>query len=145
MKKSRILDPVFTELLERKDGKTIELFYDLRNFLLEAYPAANELLYHTHALTCVFTLSDKLADAYCMIPVYTKHLHLGFNKGTRLTDTKGLLKGTGHLIRHIPINEKEDYRNASVKKLVQSAIEFSIKDMEKKPMITGQVISKIKK
>ena len=87
-----------------KDGKLIELFKDLRKFILDIYPDSNELLYHTHALTTVFSISDKLSDAFCMIPIYSNHLNLGFNKGTLLKDTDKLLTGTGNLIRHIPIN-----------------------------------------
>ena len=50
----------------------IVLFEDARAFLLELHPTSNELLYHTHALTSVLSVSDRLADAYCMLPIYKK-------------------------------------------------------------------------
>ena len=105
------IHPDFQHLLDFKNQELIDLFSDLRTFILELHPDSNELLYHTHALTAVFSISEKLGDAYCMIPIYNNHLNLGFNKGTLLEDPDNLLTGTGNLIRHIPIKEKSDYRN----------------------------------
>lgn len=140
----RSLDPKFIKLLELKEPNLVNMFYDLREYIIEIYPDCNELLYHTHALTTVFSISEKLSDAFCMIPIYTNHLNLGFNKGTLLEDKKNLLIGTGNLIRHIPIKTENDYRNNSVEKLIESAVEFAIKDMDKPTKSIGKVISKIK-
>lgn len=144
MKKSRPIHPDFLFLLDFKEKKVIELFKDLREFILEIYPDSNELLYHTHALTTVFSISDKLSDAFCMLPIYTNHLNLGFNKGTLLNDPHKLLTGTGNLIRHIPVDTSKDYRNKKVKELINTAIEFAIKDMDKPTKSIGMSISKIK-
>lgn len=144
MKKSRPIHPDFLFLLDFKEKKVIELFKDLREFILEIYPDSNELLYHTHALTTVFSISDKLSDAFCMLPIYTNHLNLGFNKGTLLNDPHKLLRGTGNLIRHIPVDTSKDYRNKKVKELINTAVEFAIKDMDKPTKSIGISISKIK-
>lgn len=145
MKTTRDIHPDFLSLLELKQQPVIKLFKDLRAWLLDIYPDANELLYHTHALTTVFSISEKLQDAYCMIPIYTNHLNLGFNKGTLIEDPHQLLTGTGNLIRHIPVKAPEDYRNNKIKKLVQSAIELALEDMTTKTKTTRKTISKIKK
>ena len=134
----------FLHLLEFKEQAIIDLFSDLRSFILELHTESNELLYHTHALTTAFSISEKLGDAYCMIPIYTNHLNLGFNKGTLINDPHQLLKGTGNLIRHIPITKPADYRNEEVKELVLAAIQFAISDMQKPAKSIGQIISKIK-
>lgn len=140
----RPLPPEFIDLLERKDEALIHLYTDLRTFLLELHCDANELLYHTHALTSVYSITDKLGDAYCMIPIYTAHLNLGFNKGTLLEDPHKLLQGTGNLIRHIPITKPGDYRNTKVKALVKEAWSFANADLEKPTKSKGMTISKIK-
>jgi len=145
MQASRKIHPDFEQFLHLKDQDCIDLFIDLRNYILELYPDANELLYHTHALTSVFSISDKLSDGFCMIPIYTKHLNLGFHKGTLLHDPNTLLQGTGKLIRHIPISKTVDYRNDNVKKLINLAIELAVSDMKKPSTIVGTTISKIKK
>lgn len=145
MANPRPMHPDFQFLLDFKEKGVIELFIDLRAFILELYPESNELLYHTHALTAVFSTSDKLSDAFCMLPIYTNHLNLGFNKGTLLKDPHRLLTGTGNLIRHIDVKKPADYRNAKVKALVKEAIGFAIKDMDKPAKSAGQTISKIRK
>ena len=141
---ARLMHPDFARLLNRKGDELITLFTDLRAFVLDVYPSANELLYHTHALTAVFSISEKLGDAYCLIPVYTNHLNLGFNKGTRLSDAHTLLTGTGNLMRHIPITTPDDYRNARVKALVKAAAQYAVKDMDTPTTSVGKTVSKIK-
>jgi hypothetical protein len=145
MDKIRSIHPDFLRLLAFKEQALIELFKDVREYILDIYPDSNELLYHTHALTTVFSISDKLQDAFCMLPIYTNHLNLGFNKGTLLKDPHRLLTGTGNLIRHIPITTPKDYRNKKVKDLIKSAVDFAIQDMDKPTKSFGEVISKIEK
>lgn len=145
MKTSRPIHPDFQFLLNYKNQEVIELFSDLRQYILDLYPDSNELIYHTHALTAVFSISEKLSDAFCMLPIYTNHLNLGFNKGTLLKDPNKLLTGTGNLIRHIDVKKTSDYRNPKVKALINAAIDFAIKDMDKPTKSIGATISKIKK
>lgn len=145
MSETKPIHKDFRSLLELKDQPLINLFCDLREFILELHPESNELVYHTHALTTVFSISEKLSDAYSMIPIYTSHLNLGFNKGTLLKDPHKLLTGTGNLIRHIPVKQKSDYRNPKVKALIKEAINFAIKDMDKPTKSVGKTISKITK
>lgn len=144
MSTPRPLHPDFQKLLDNKNQDIIDLFMDLRGYILELYPDSNELLYHTHALTAVFSISDKLSDAFCMLPIYTNHMNLGFNKGTLLKDPDKLLTGTGNLIRHIDVSKPSDYRNPKVKALINEAIAFAIKDMDKPTKSIGKTISKIK-
>ena len=85
MKNTRPIHPDFQSLLDLKSKALIELFRDLRSYILQLAPDSIELLYHTHALTAVFSVSEKLSDAFCMIPIYSNHLNLGFKS----TDTGG--------------------------------------------------------
>jgi len=144
MNKVRKIHPDFLYLLEFKEQKLIDLFKDLREYVLEIYPDSNEILYHTHALTTVFSISDKLSDSFCMLPIYTNHVNLGFSKGTLIKDPHKLLVGTVNLIRHVPVETSKDYRNAKIKALIKSAVDFAIQDMEKPTTSIGKVISKIK-
>ncbi|MCO4821879.1 MAG: DUF1801 domain-containing protein [Flavobacteriaceae bacterium] len=135
----------FMYYLKYKDQSLIDLYIDLRAFVKSLNPDSNEFLYHTHALTSVYSVSDKLGDAFCMIPIYTNHLNLGFNRGTLLNDTHQLLQGTGKYIRHIPIEKPSDYRNDRVKKLILAAITFAKNDTNSIPIQSGKIISKIKR
>lgn len=145
MKTLRPIHTDFQFFLDLKSKEVISLFNDLRQYILELYPDSNELLYHTHALTAVFSISGKLADAFCMLPIYKDHLNLGFNKGTLLKDPHKLLTGSGNLIRHIDVKKAGDYRNPKVKALIQEAIQFAMKDMEQPTQSRGKTISKIKR
>jgi hypothetical protein len=140
----RDIDTKFESLLGLKNQELITLYKDLRAFILTLYPDANELLYHTHALTSVYSISSKLSNGYCHIPIYNEHLNLGFNKGNLLDDPENLLQGTGKLIRHIPIKQESDYKNTFVTNLIKSAIEFAIADLDKPIDARGTVISKLK-
>ncbi|MCC1484372.1 DUF1801 domain-containing protein [Winogradskyella immobilis] len=141
---TREIHPDFWNHLKYKDQELIDVYSGLRNFILDLYPESCELLYHTHALTSVYSVSEKMGDAFCMIPIYTNHLNLGFNKGVLLPDPKKLLQGTGKHIRHIPIKTHKDYNKESIKNLILSAVEFSKKDSTIKTKFEGQIISKIK-
>lgn len=141
----RKIHPDFLNHLKYKDQDLIDLYTGLRNFILDIYPDSYELLYHTHALTSVYSVSEKMGDSFCMIPIYTNHLNLGFNKGTLLKDPKKILQGTGKFIRHVPMKTMGDYKNQTVKQLILSAIEFSLSDTNAKVKKTGTTISKIKK
>ncbi len=140
----RPIHPDFARLLQRKEAPLIALFTDLRAFVLDLAPESNELLYHTHALTAVFSVTDKLSDAFCMLPIYTNHVNLGFNKGTLLKDPHGLLTGTGTLIRHVPVQTPKDYRNARVRALVTGALRHAVDDLESPSKVSARTISKIK-
>lgn len=145
MMPARAIHPDFRALLDRKEPELIELFSDLRSFILELHPAANELLYHTHALFAVFSMSEKLGDAYCSLLIYTNHVNLGFNKGTQLPDPHKLLAGTGNLMRHVPVQKASDFRNPKVQALVKAAIAFATSDMDVPSRSVGKTISKIRK
>lgn len=144
MSDDRILVPEFEKPLSLKDPELITLFRSLRTHILELCPSSNELLYHTHALTDLFSLSDKMSDGFCMIPIYTNHLNLGFNKGSLLKDPNSLLEGTGKLIRHIPIKSDSDFRKPEVADLIQEAYQLAVADQSKPSKFKATVISKIK-
>lgn len=143
MSGNREIHSDFLHFLKFKERNLIELYKDLREFILEIHSESNELLYRTHALTSVYSISEKLSDAFCMIPIYTNHLNLGFNKGTLINDPDTLLQGTGKLIRHIPIEKVSDYRNDKVKALIKAAVSFAIQNIDKPNKSSGKTISKI--
>ncbi|WP_226789050.1 DUF1801 domain-containing protein [Polaribacter porphyrae] len=141
---NRVIHPDFLKHLKHKEDALINLYLGLRDFILEIHPKSNELLYHTHALTSLYSVSKKMSDGFCMIPIYTNHLNLAFNKGTILNDSNKLLQGTGKWMRHISIKTEVDFKNKEVEKLIQSAIDLALEDSTAKEMNKGITISKIK-
>jgi len=145
MTDNRDIHPDFRFYLDFKTTELAALYRGLRTFVLSICPGANELLYHTHALTSLYSVTEKMSDGFCMIPIYTGHLNLGFNRGTLLPDKQGLLHGTGKLIRHIPIAEERDYNNVAVGELIEAALQLALADAEGAAIMHGATISKIKR
>lgn len=139
------IHPDFNKHLKEKEPTLQKLYTELRQLVIDIYPEGNEILYHTHALTSVYSTSLKLSDAYCHIPIYTNHLNLGFNKGTSIEDPQKLLHGTGKSIRHVPISDISQLENNDLKILIADAVAHSITHMKQASKNQGQVISKIKK
>ncbi len=50
----------FLYSLELKKPDLIDLFKDVRNYIHSMYSDSNELVYYIHALTYVYTISEKL-------------------------------------------------------------------------------------
>ena len=144
MGESRPIRPGFQSLLEGRGQELVDLFVDLRTFVLGHYPESHELLYHTHALSAVFCVSPRLSDAFCHITVYSGHMNLGFNKGTLLSDPHGVLKGSGKLIRHLQVVTPDDYRNPEVSALIEESIALAVEDMDGPASALGTTVSKIK-
>ena len=140
----REIHPDFLKHLKHKEQVLIDLYINLRDYILNIHPKSNELLYHTHALTSLYSVSEKMGDAFCMIPIYNNHLNLGFNKGTLLNDPQKLLQGTGKWIRHIPIENETEFNNQDIKDLINRAHELAMKDSNAKKLNQGLAISKIK-
>ncbi len=134
----------FLQLLNHKDASLITLYKQTRNLVLEVFPEANELLYHTHALTSVYTPTLKMGNGFVHIPIYTNHLNLGFNFGAHLPDPHNLLAGTGKSIRHIPVTSFGDIDTEEVRELIHQAVQYSFDHLREKEIISGQTISKIK-
>jgi hypothetical protein len=134
----------YREHLERKEQSLIDLYSGLRDYILDIHPTSNELLYHTHALTSLYSVSEKMSDGFCMIVIYTNHLNLAFNEGTLLADPHKLLQGTGKLMRHIPISTEGDFKNDKVLAMIKSAIEMATEGSTAKTMNQGLTITKIK-
>lgn len=138
------IHPDFLKHLKHKDQNLIDVYVDLRKFILKLYPNSNELLYHTHALTSLYSVSEKMNNGFCMIVIYTNHINLAFNKGTVISDPDKILQGTGKWMRHIPIRSESDYNNTAVIELIKSARNLALEDTTAKSLEQGLIISKIK-
>ena len=132
------------EKLVNYDEPLVELYFNVREFVLEVHNEAFELIYDTHSLTTVFSPTKKLGDAYCHIPIYNEHLNLGFNQGAHLDDTNGLLVGTGKSIRHFPIRAAADLETPGLSDLVRKAFSDSISDLDEGNLAKGVTLIKFK-
>lgn len=136
--------PDLAGMLSFYNETTVALFYELRLFILEQYPETNELIYDAYsAVSIAFSLSDKLSDAYCHLPIYKSYVNLGFNRGAELNDPDKILQGKGKSIRHIKVPHISHLPKAYATELLQQAIALAMKDLGSSlPMILGQALIK---
>lgn len=140
---SECIHPDFERILSDKPLAMQLLFRDVRKQVLQACPTCNEILYHTHALSAVYSLSDKLKHAFCHIPVYSNHINLGFNFGADLEYPDGILSGSGKKIRHVSIREGSDLSHPGIARLLADAVQLAESQLDGPRKIEAQVISKI--
>ena len=138
------IHPDFLGPLAQKAPSLQELYSHTRNAVLSVYPESNELLYHTHALSSVYSVSSKLKHAFCHIPIYTDHLNLGFNAGTELEDPDKILVGTGARIRHVPIRTPEDLKEPAITAMLERALDHALSSVGGAPLDRNLLISKIR-
>ncbi|MGF1545096.1 MAG: DUF1801 domain-containing protein [Parvularculaceae bacterium] len=138
------IHPDFERVLSDKPVPQQFLYRDVRSMVLGVYPDSNELLYHTHALSSVYSVSRQLKHAFCHIAVYGQHLNLGFNSGTELNDPAGLLTGTGSRIRHVPVDSPSVLENADLVALIEQAVAHALDKLGGPATDKNHLISKVK-
>ena len=115
----------------------------LRDFVLSAFPNTNELIYDNYnALAIGYSLSDRQKEMFCHIAVYRNYVSLGFDRGVDLEDPEKLLKGTGSRIRHLTVNEFNEFQKTYAKKILKQAYQLCLTTMQDKQII--QAISVVK-
>jgi len=119
-------NPKLKKFLKPYDKGIQELTVELRNFVTNLVPGANELIWDNYnAVALAYSKSEKLKDAFCHIAVYSKHVNFGFNRGSELTKGPLKLEGTGKLIRHISLKNLESFPEEEISKLIRQAVEIS--------------------
>ncbi len=110
------------------DDKIQKLTLELRDFITNLVPEANELIWDNYnAVAIAYSKSEKLKDAFCHIAVYSKHVNFGFNRGAELTKTGVDLKGQGKLIRHISVKNFESFPKEDLEHMIWEAVGISEK------------------
>ena len=74
-----------------------------------------ELLHDGHPTACV---GDA---AFAYVNAFRAHVNVGFFRGSKMADPKGLLEGTGKFMRHVKLKPERDVDAAALTKLIQSA------------------------
>ena len=103
-----------------------ELALELRSFITDTIPEANELIWDNYnAVAIAYSKSEKLKDAFCHFAVYTKYVNFGFNRGVELTNKLVTLEGTGKLIRHLKVTDWQTFPNEEIKEMIFEAVGIS--------------------
>ena len=105
------------------EPRITELAVALRAIVVEEAPEAYELIYDVvSAVAAGFTFTGQPNDSFIHLVAYSGWVHLGFNKGSELTDPARILRGEGKSIRHIRISSLADIERTFVRRYVQEAV-----------------------
>ena len=112
-----------TGLLRRYDRPVRDLALRLRELVLAEMGPCHECLYDAgYTVAAWYSYTGRLTDGVCLIAVYTKHVNLGFNRGSTLPDTHRLLEGTGTWMRHIKMKTPADIARPQIHDYMRAAI-----------------------
>ena len=110
-------------LLRRYDPPVRGLALHLRELVLREIGPCHEHIYDAGYTVAVwYSFTSRITDSICLIAVYTKHVNLGFNRGSVLGDPHQLLEGTGAWMRHIKMRSRADIDRPEIRGYIQSAI-----------------------
>ena len=121
-------NPELKKFIEPYDEGIQKLTLELRNFITDLMPQANELIWDNYnAVAMAYSKSEKLKDAFCHIAVYSQHVNFGFNRGAELTKATIKLNGKGKLIRHISVKNFQSFPKEDIKNMIWEAVGISEK------------------
>jgi hypothetical protein len=59
--------------------------------------------------------------AFAYVNVFRSHANVGFFRGAEIADPKGILEGTGKLMRHVKVGPGRDVEPAVLSALIRAA------------------------
>jgi hypothetical protein len=114
---------VLRRFLAPYGAEITRLFFAAREAVLAASPKATELIYDAYnAVSCAYSLTDRLDGAFCHVAAYPRYVNLGFNCGAELPDPEGLLAGSGARIRHVRVGGVDVLQQPAVRRLIRAAV-----------------------
>jgi len=124
--------PSLTKFLKPFDPEIQELALELRALVLEEMAPCYENIYDAYSAVAIgYGTSDRLRDGIFHIAVYSNHVNLGFNDGASLDDPKGILQGSGKVIRHITMKASEDLERPELRAYIRRARKKALSDARK--------------
>jgi len=97
------------------------------------YPGATELVYDNYnALVIGFGPSERASEAVFSIALYPRWVTLFFLEGAGLPDPEGILQGSGHIVRHIVLDDETVLDQPAVMALMAEAVKRA-----EKPFVRG--------
>ena len=115
-----------TELLEflySHDTAVQSLALGLRKIVLEEMAPCHEYIFSMRSkVVLLYAGTEKvIKDNICAISVLTKHVNLGFHRGSDLKDSRRVLRGTGKTWRHISLKNLLELDRPEIREYLREA------------------------
>ena len=102
-------NPEYLRFLSAYEPRITEIALAVRKLVFEEAPGATELIYDAYnAVAAGYSFTGRPSDAFIHIAAYAGWVNLGFNRGSQLSDPRGLLQGSGRWVRHLRISTPAD-------------------------------------
>lgn len=133
------------EFLAALPPQITPLHLAVRTRVLTRAPGANELVYDAYnAVSCAYTFSERLKEAFCHVAAYAGHVNLGLNRGAELDDPLGLLQGSGASIRHVTIRSVDDLDRPGLDALLEAAVAQGLSAVDAPPDAPRSIVKRSK-
>jgi len=110
-------------LLRRYEPPVRALAFELRALVLREIGPCHEYIYDAGYTVAVwYSFTGRISDGICLIAIYSKHVNLGFVRGSVLPDPQRLLEGNGAWMRHIKMRSRADIERPAIPVYIQSAV-----------------------
>lgn len=130
--------PEYLAFLAPYPAETQALHRAIRQKLISVLPPAVEHIFDaTQTVTTGWSFTTRHSDHFIHLPIYAKHVNLGFAKGAALLDPEGRLVGRGTTVRHVKLSGPEDLDDAYLLNLIEEAMSMA-------PRPAGVVVPGIK-
>ncbi len=113
----------FEDLLEITAIELRPIAIRLREIILELDPDVYETVQLGYKAANYGVGPKKMSEGYAYIIPHKNWVNLVFFQGASLTDTNGLLEGTGKKLRHFKTHSIEDANKPEIKELLKIAME----------------------
>lgn len=114
------------DLMARYAPEIAALAKRARAKLRSRLPGANELVYDNYnALAIGYAPSEKAGEAIFSIALYPRWVSLFFLQAKGLKDPKGLLHGSGNVVRHVVLQSAADLDAQGVRDLMEQALKLA--------------------
>jgi len=112
-------------LLRRYEPDVSSTALALRDAVLDVIGPCHETVfqvYRNNVISILYSTTEKrMKDNICLIVVYRDHVNLMFPRGVDLKDPKGLLEGSGKVMRHVKMLSAHDVDRPGVRALIRLA------------------------
>lgn len=128
---TREADKQLNAFIDKYSPEVATLFRACRKKMQALVPGAVELAYDNYnALVVGYGPSEHASEAPLSIAAYPRWVNLSFLDGVGLPDPKGLLKGSGKIVRSITIRDAVELDRPEVKALIKEALKRTVPQID---------------
>lgn len=111
----------FEDVIASLSPEIQEISRAARALLADVMPGITEVPWARQKIAGYGVGPKKMSEHFCYIAPYKNYVNFGFFYGADLPDPRGLLEGSGTLLRHIKLRSKADVEKPAVRTLVEQA------------------------